>query len=63
MSSKSDNISKEYDIEDIESITKKLDFDNYNKLSKGNIFLLDNNKVYNEYKDAFEQRFNKFNII
>ena len=63
MSSKSDNNSKEYDIEDIESITKKLDFDNYNKLSKGNIFLLDNNKVYNEYKDAFEQRFNKFNII
>jgi len=59
VSSDSNTNSNGYDKDEIESITKKLDFTKYNKLNDGNIFYLDNNKVYNEFKETFEHRFNK----
>ena len=53
------NNNKDFDEKEIESITKKLDFTKYNKLSYGNIFNIDNNKEYNEFKDIYELRFKK----
>ena len=50
---------QEYNEDEIESITKKLDFDEAIKLSNENIFCLENNKKYNEFKDKFDKRFNK----
>ena len=53
------NNSKEYDEKEIESITKKLDFDKYNEFSEGNIFYLENNEEYNIFKENFDKRYNK----
>ena len=53
-----------FDGNDLESITKKLNFDNYNILNCGNIFNLENNKEYDEYINIFDKQFNtKFNIF
>ena len=55
--------SKEYDAFEIESITKKLDFNN-NTLDSDSIFSIDNNKKYNEYKTNFDKGFKKkFTIL
>ena len=53
---------KDYNAFEIESITKRLNFDNIN-LDNDNIFSINNNKKYNEFKINFDKDFKKKFII
>ena len=53
---------KDYNAFEIESITKRLNFDNIN-LDNDSIFSINNNKKYNEFKINFDKDFKKKFII